>query len=227
MVRWGTAVVAVLAIMGSVGAPAQASGGRPRTNIAVLDSVASMAAADLLRGATIPQGRAVRVLTPLPGDTLGLFAQGLVEQLRAGGAEVKLPQVAVISPVSAPDAPDAPPLNGGTMDLEIRVQVTGAGVTWVRAIKKFPMGVSGYERFATMRAVATLVDLGTGDVLWTRVASAEATDRVSKGQIALVQAASVGLNPPLPSGSKGRLIEPLIVVGIVTGLVVLFYSNRN
>jgi hypothetical protein len=75
--------------------------------------------------------------------------------------------------------------------------------------------------------VATLVDLGTGDVLWTRVASAEATDRVSKGQIALVQAASVGLNPPLPSGSKGRLIEPLIVVGIVTGLVVLFYSNRN
>lgn len=35
------------------------------------------------------------------------------------------------------------------------------------------------------------------------------------------------MSPALPRGGGGRLLEPLIVVGVVTGLVVLFYSNRN
>lgn len=228
IVRLGTALVAAFGLMGSVAAPAYASGGLPRTNVAVLDSVARMVAVDLLRGVTIPQGRVVRVSTPLQGDTLGLFAQRLVEELRAGGVDVRLPQAAAASsPSGGAEVAGALRPSGDVADLELRAQVSGAGVSWVRAIKRFPMGVSGYERFAAMRVGATLVDLSKGDVLWARTASGEATDRVSRGQIPYVQAASAGLNPPVPSGSRGRLIEPLIVVGIVTGLVVLFYSNRN
>jgi len=79
----------LLAGLSSAGGAA-AAGALPKTHGAVLDSVAGLVAADLLRGATIPAGRAVRFTAPLPGDTLGYLAQHLVEQLRASGTEVRL-----------------------------------------------------------------------------------------------------------------------------------------
>ena len=70
--------------------PARAEHSLPKTHATMLDSVAALAAADLLHGGAIPAGHAVRIATPLPGDTLGFLAQRLVEQLRRSGTEVRL-----------------------------------------------------------------------------------------------------------------------------------------
>jgi len=216
----------LLAGLSSAGSAAAASA-LPKTHGAVLDSVAGLVAADLLRGAAIPAGRAVRFTAPLPGDTLGYLAQHLVEQLRASGTEVRL--LARRTPAETAMGEDPPGrARGDSTDLDLHVEIRSAGVDYVRAVRKFPFGVRGYERLASMQVGASLVDCSTREVLWARSASARVMDEVRRGDVTYAQSGSGGLNPVLPRAGGGtRLLEPLIVVGVVTGLVVLFYSNRN
>lgn len=194
----------------------------PKTHATMLDSVAALAAADLLHGGPIPAGHAVRIATPLSGDTLGFLAQRLVEQLRRSGTEVRL------DPGKAGLAEDPPSrASADSSDLVLNVEVRSAGVSYVRAIKSFPFGVKGYQRLAAIQAGATLLDPVTHGVLWARSSSAQATDVVRRGDLGYAQTGSASLVPMPPKGGGTRLLEPLIVVGVVTGLVVLFYSNRN
>ncbi len=199
----------------------------PKTHAAMLDSVAGMVAADLLRGASIPPGRAVRIATPLPGDTLGFLAQRIVERLRQGGTEVRLISTRATADAGMADDPPARARMDST-DLLLNLEVRSVGVSYVRAVRKFPAGVRGYQRLASMQVGAALVDPLSRQVLWAKSSSVHATDLVQKGDLSYARSGSGNLDPVLPRGGGGtRLLEPLIVVGVVTGLVVLFYSNRN
>ena len=257
---------------------------RPPTHGMALDSVAVLVASDLLAGAELPKGRPIVLTTPVPGDTLGLLAQRLVEVLRGRGAVVRLasygsngangttaprgagtssqggggdsstggafgglsgslgtgsgsiapdsvPQPEDFMAKSAPSTPAPAPttareMGHGAGTVQLQLQVDGSGVTYVRRLGKFPFGTKGYERLSAMRAAATLLDPATGDVFWTRSASRSLTDVVRTGDVAYAASGSGRLNPPVPKGGT-RWLEPLIVVGVVAGLVVLFYSNRN
>ena len=77
-----------------------------------------------------------------------------------------------------------------------------------------------------MRANATLLDPANGEVIWTRSSTGSAIDMVRKNEVVYAASGSGRLNPVVPHGGT-RWLEPLIVVGVVAGLVVLFYSNRN
>lgn len=224
--RWIPALGLALLLQAACPARAAADRALPKTHAAMLDSVAGLVAADLLRGAPIPAGHVVRIASPLPGDTLGFLAQRVVEQLRKSGTEVRL--VTSRATASTGMGLEEPPPYADSTDLHINLHVTSAGVNYVRAIRKFPFGVGGYERLASMRVGASLVSLSTREVLWARSATAQAIDVVRKSDLSYAQSGSGGLNPVLPRAGGGtRLLEPLIVVGVVTGLVVLFYSNRN
>lgn len=198
----------------------------------MLDSLAATVAADLLRGQ--PTDRAVVVLIPLEGDTSGLLGQRLLEKLRSVTSDVRvrerpLAQPGAQSPTMPPGMPppSVPVSDSGSAPLELHARLDGAGVSYVRRIRSFPFGVKGYERLVTMRASATMQDPATGRVVWAQSASGSLQDVVRKRDLAYVTGGSTGWNPPLPQGTGPRILEPLIVVGVVAGLVVLFYSNRN
>lgn len=197
----------------------------PPTHSMALDSVAAEVASDLLKDSPIPPGRAVILLSPAPGDTLSLLTQRLVGDLRDKQVPVRLmaPGAAM---AEAPDTTLAR-AEGGGHPLRLNLQVDGAGVSYVRRIGSFPFGTKGYERLAAMRATATLIDPMGGEVFWTRSSTRSATDVVSKGDVAYAASGSGRLNPAVPKGGGTHWLEPLIVVGVVAGLVVLFYSNRN
>jgi hypothetical protein len=139
----------------------------------MLDSVAGLVAADLLRGVSIPAGHVVCIASPLPGDTLGFLAQRMVESLREAGTEVRLvPSRATAGLRMEFEDPAAMPYSDST-DLHLNLQVSNAGVNYVRAIRKFPLGVGGYERLASMRVGASLVDRSTREVLCRRSMSCD------------------------------------------------------
>jgi hypothetical protein len=219
-------VIAVVALL--LGASVvEASEVLPKTHAAMLDSVAGMAAADLVRAGSIPAGHAVRIATPLAGDTLGFLAQRIVEQLRRGGTEVRLVPTHATADAGAVEDPPARAAQDST-DLVLNVEVRSAGVSYVRPVRGFLFGTRGYRRLASMQVGATLIDPATRDVLWARSATAQAQDEVRRRDLNYAQTGSAGLVPLPPHASGGpRLLEPLIVVGVVAGLVVLFYSNRN
>lgn len=193
----------------------------PPTHGMALDSVAVMTAGDLLTGVSIPGGRPVVLVSPAPGDTLGLLTTRLVEKLRGQGVTVRL-----VAPGA--DVRDSAYVRspGDPGPLRLNVAVDGAGVTYTKHVGKFPFGTKGYERLAAMRATATLIDPTNGEVFWTKSSARSATDLVRKGDVLYVASGSGRLNPAIPHGGT-RWLEPMIVVGVVVGLVVLFYSNRN
>ena len=219
-------ILAMGLLLGAVEA-ARADKPPPMTHGMALDSVAAVVASDLLRDANIPPGRPVVLVSPAPGDTLGVLTQRLVGQLRGRNVPVRLVPpggAAAANPDSATSI-----VNDGLSQshpLRLNLQVDGSGVTYVRRIGKFPFGTKGYERLAAMRANATLVDPASGEVIWTRTSTRSATDIVPKGDVVYAASGSGRLNPAVPRGGT-RWLEPLIVVGVVAGLVVLFYSNRN
>jgi len=156
--------------------PAGAASALPKTHGQVLDSVAGMVATDLLRGAVLPPGRAVRVITPIPGDTLGFFEQAIVERLRQGGAEVRLlPSTRATAELGIPVDDVATP-GGDSTDLQLNLAVRSAGVSYVRALRKFPVGIRGYQRVASMRVGASLLDLSNRQVLWAKSGSGSCMD---------------------------------------------------
>ena len=169
-----------------------AEGALPRTHGAMLDSVAGMVATDLLRGAPIPAGRAVRITTPLPGDTLGFLAQRIVERLRLAGTQVRLWPARATAEQGMADDPPRP--RADSTDLLLNLEVRSAGVSYVRAVRKFPAGVRGYQRLASMQVGATLVDPVNRQVLWAKSSSAQAMDVVRKGDLPYAQSGSGGLN---------------------------------
>jgi hypothetical protein len=228
---------ALSGVVGPGGMGAHAASAAPARAIApthgtMLDSLASTVAAELVRG--LESGRPVVLLTPIAGDSSSILAQRLLERLRTVSSDVRvrerpLPVPGVQPPTMPPgmnSATDAPPASGPE-PLELHARVDAEGVTYVRRIRSFPFGVKGYERLVTMRASVTMQDPRTGRVAGAKSASASLTDVVRKRDLAYVSGGSIGWDPPLPQGTGLRVLEPLLVVGVVAGLVVLFYSNRN
>jgi hypothetical protein len=241
--RWiGVVALSLLFAVGASG-KAAAKSSMPPTHSMALDAVADTVAADLLKGATFPAGRPVALVAPAPGDTLGLLTQRLMERMKALGVSVRLARSEAQAPgmvggvpptgtpsVVAPGDSAAPVVSHATDPLgplRLQILVEGSGVTYVRRVGSFPFGTKGYERLAGMRASATLFDPMNGDVVWTRSAARSASDVVAKGDVAYAASGSGYLNPPVPRGGGTRWLEPMIVIGVVAGLVVLFYSNRN
>jgi hypothetical protein len=216
-------VVAVAALLPVAPSGARA-GAPPPTHRTVLDSLARRVAGELLAGAEIPAGRTVALQQPIAGDTLGALGQRLVEGLKARGLGVR-----VTSAPGAWAAGGSPAVATGPEpeDLRLQVRVPLSAVAYVRPIRGFPWRVTAYERLAILGASATLMDGPSGAVLWARSATAEHRDRVGKGEVAEAAAGSGSFSPAPPKGGGPRLLEPLLVAGVIAGLVVLFYSNRN
>ena len=224
MIGWLTRIGIAMLLLSSWTSVAGADQPLTLTHGMALDSVAAVVAADLLDGASLPPGTPVLVTEPTPGDTLGLLTRRMVALFRARGHEVRLKPA---NPAMDPEAGAEGAAPGGPTPLRLELQVDGSGVSYVRRIGSFPFGTKAYERLAAMRASATILDGGSGTVLWTRTSTRRATDVVPKSQVRYAASGSGTLNPPVPSGGGMRWLEPLIVVGVVAGLVVLFYSNRN
>lgn len=233
--RVAAAALALMLMLGAAAAlPARAHAREMvPTHGMMMDSAATLVAADLVRGAA--SDRPVVVVVPVPGDSMGLLAQRLLERLRGEGRDVRLRERALPLPGTQPPTlppgmtsppEDAPPAEG-TAALELHARVDGEGVAYVRRLHKFPFGLKGYERLTTMRASATWRDPRTGEVLVAKSASASVTDIVPKGDVAYATGGTRVFDPAVPHGNGIRFVEPLIVVGVVAGLVVLFYSNRN
>ncbi|HEU4724412.1 MAG TPA: hypothetical protein VFU59_03845 [Candidatus Eisenbacteria bacterium] len=220
-------VVAMAFVLGA--ATAEAKDPPPATNMARFDSVAASVALELLPPGAIPAGRPVEMTTPLPGDTLTLFEQRVVQRLRADGYAVRVAPAlaaATIDPITGESrsAVPAPPAEGAVR-LELRVE--SRGILYVKRLGKFPFGTKGYERLVSLQVQGRLVNAAAGDVLWAKTASKSARDVVPAGDVDVAASGSGMFRPAVPRGSSFGFLEPLIVTSVIAGLVILFYSNRT
>ena len=122
-------------------------------------------------------------------------------------------------------AVDPRPLDPNANLLEYRIAALGVAYTDVHKSRLFSDG--DVDRLANVSLGLRLL-APDGKVLWSGHARGQATDRVPEARLAEVEdRLFVVPQPVLPDRSLTRLLEPAIVVSLVTGLVFLFYTNRN
>lgn len=113
-------------------------------------------------------------------------------------------------------------------DPVLEYQLATARVTYLRQIGGYllPSRVK-VERQAQVAGGLTLRDPASARVLWLADTGYNLLDRFPRDQLQRVEDGRYSdLKAELPERNFGRLVEPVVVAAVVTGLVVLFFQNR-
>ena len=90
------------------------------------------------------------------------------------------------------------------------------------------LGQRVVERLAAVDLNCRLVSGDEKNIVWVGNGRSERLDIVPKSKLDLLEGRTYPFKEPeLPDQSLSRIIEPALVLGIVAGLVLLFYSNQN
>jgi len=181
--------------------------------------------------------RIVQATQEAAEDALGeLRSEELVDRLRISGAvlaarsphaanwiaEAVLAEVltAFDIPVRRADSNPSEPLLEYRI-LEIGVELTGQGR------RRWLIGEKMVDRLARVKLSLQLTDSATGEVLWMEKRSREALDRFPRRALPQVRSNKYSFSAAaLQESDISRIVEPVIVSGVVGWLTYLFFSNR-
>lgn len=157
-----------------------------------------------------------------PESTLSVAADTLSE-----------PDTLVAPPTQGTDSQveTAEPLNidpGSDADYVLRYRVVLCELTYPEKYRTSPLGSRKVERRASVSLVAQLMQGPRQDVVWVRQGNAEQVSVVPAGKLNYLAGTDFPFNPPpLEQKGIGGYVEPMLVTGIVAGLIYLFYANQN
>ncbi|MCK5787051.1 MAG: hypothetical protein KAH54_10915 [Candidatus Sabulitectum sp.] len=101
------------------------------------------------------------------------------------------------------------------------------GVTYAQTRRSWLLGGKQVPRLASCEIAATLVD-PRGNVVLTAREGSVIESVVSPSDIIILESSTERwVNGELSEEESGNILEPLVVTGVVTALVYLFYSSRN
>ena len=83
------------------------------------------------------------------------------------------------------------------------------------------------ERQVLVQGSLAMRDPASARVLWSGDLGQNLVDRFPRGQVSLVEDERVAeLKDAVPSRNVDKVFEPILVVGVVGGLIALFFANR-
>ena len=231
------AVLAFLvALLGTVSSPARGEG-RARSNFDVMDKLAAEVCAELVSKmpADLPT-REIR-LSPFGSDgRYELIANAFTRSLGEKGyrAYMPVPQAKADSSAAShaePDtvsAPDAVSASGGDAGLRLEFETIAFTLRYPEIYRSRLVGGKNVKRAAELRVLAKLVEPENGFVVWMSEASKSYSDQFSYDDIEDVEASLYDFTkPPRDSRNWGKIVEPVVVSGIIVGLIYLFFSNQG
>ena len=112
--------------------------------------------------------------------------------------------------------------------LEFKYQTISYGVSYTKVYRSHLIGGRKVKRSTDVRILATLVDPKDGSVAWIGEADRAVDDHFGYGELEEVEEGDFQfMRPELPSSGWGKYAEPVLVSGIVVGLIYLFFSNQS
>jgi hypothetical protein len=110
----------------------------------------------------------------------------------------------------------------------LEYHLASARITYLRLVGGYLLpSRTKVERQALVEGALTLRDPTSARVLWTGDAAHNLVDVVPRDQIQRVEDERLSdLRGAVPERNLGRYVEPVIVVAVVAGLIVLFFQNR-
>ncbi len=94
--------------------------------------------------------------------------------------------------------------------------------------RSYWIGAKEVERLAEVGVFAKLLDSKTGEIVWVGETQKKYKDRIAYSLLERVEDPAREFTMPARHEIRwGRFVEPVIVTGIVVGLVYLFFSNQE
>jgi hypothetical protein len=126
------------------------------------------------------------------------------------------------SPGENPDRP----VSESDMPLLV-VSLDESRVDYPRLFRSGLFGGMHVERRALVTLSAKLMRPDTRAVYWVGTADTSLADYVRKSEVPLLEDAAIPeTKGTVPNQAWQKMIEPVLVVGLIIGLVSLFYTNR-
>jgi hypothetical protein len=191
-------------------------GGEVLTNFQVLEKISTDGAREIVAEiqAKAPTGFVLLTKVKGAGDSDFIFDDALVTQMRNAGYRVTLskPNVAV---------PDS-------VVYELSYRIIRLSLVYPRIWRHHWFGSKAVERLARVTIRAELLERTTGTVLAVVDSQKQYTDTIPYALLGVVEEKQYEFTRPEREEFKmAKIVEPIIVAGIVTGLVYLFFSNQS
>ncbi len=192
----------------------------PATNLQMVSLVANTAFERAMRTAPVDSGAHV-VIAPAESHPLNFVVEhALLRDLARRGVSATVRRTVV--PEDSLEAYSA------TGDPLLEYQLATARVSYLRLVGWLPFsGRVKIERQALVEGMISMRDPRSANVLWSSDASYNLLDAFPKDRVPQVEDDRyTDLKSPVPSRNVDKVFEPVMVVGVVAGLVALFFQNR-
>lgn len=180
----------------------------PPMNFELVRDAARAASAELVRKMRAPE-RTLALRTFGNHEGAFLVENALATELAAAGYVVRT--------------------RADSLDVVLEFEVMDLGLAYTRTWRHAWLGERRVERQARCRLFARLVDEGQASILWGEQAEAKAVDEIPLEKLGDVEekGSASYLQSTLPPQRWNKYVEPVVVTGIVVGLIVLFFANQN
>jgi hypothetical protein len=153
------------------------------------------------------------------GDIDFVFENLLLKTMRERGHRVS---VAASKEGGVAAAPPVRP------DYRFSYQIIKMALTYPKICRRYWLGAKEVERRAEIGIFAKLIDMDSGDVIWVGDTAKSFDDTIDYSLLKRVEDENyVFTKPARDETSWTRILEPVVVTGIVAGLVYLFFSNQS
>lgn len=126
------------------------------------------------------------------------------------------------------EKPDEENLLTSDETYRLSYQIIKMSLEYPKIGRRYWFGSKEVERAAEIDVFAQLVDLDSGGVVWVGEAQKKFDDVIRYSALKDVEDDDYEFTkPPREEFRLSRLVEPVVVTGIVVGLVYLFFSNQS
>ncbi|MCK4236251.1 MAG: hypothetical protein KAX38_03970, partial [Candidatus Krumholzibacteria bacterium] len=188
------------------------------TNFELFDRVCSEAIDELLSNMpSVPESGLVLLDKARGiGEADFVFENVLLKRMRSAGFRVAT-EVAV-----GADSTASPP------EYRFSYQIIRLSLEYPKISRRYWLGAKEVQRSAEIGLFVQLVDLGSSDTIWVGDTEKNYNDVIAYSLLGTVESEQYGFTKPPRNELRWRkLLEPIVVTGIVTGLVFLFFSNQS
>lgn len=123
---------------------------------------------------------------------------------------------------------EAPAVEEGSVSYRLSYQIIRLSLGYPKISRRFWIGPKRVEREAQIDLFAQLADARSGEIIWVGDTQKRYEDDIDYSMLEKVEDPEYDFTRPERDELKmSRLIEPLVVGGVVIGLVLLFFSNQS
>lgn len=208
----------MLCMLGAASLAAIETEGITPTNMDILERVSSDAISEIIGNMPALDGEKAVFIRKDRGIGEGdfVFENVIVQQFDDAGYRVILEKPATSDSASKRDI------------YRLSYQIIKMSLEYPRIGRRYWFGRKEVERAAEIGIYAQLVDLESGDVVWVGEAKKEFKDVIRYSALDEVEDDEYEFTKPQRKELRwSKIVEPVVVTGIVVGLVYLFFSNQS